>query len=99
MNQLCRKLIRKFSYYQPTEILLRELGIISSFVKVIDTAGMIELSKKQSFVMQDLMRLFNCNKDTVKQIINKYFKRKYNYYYKTDLLNDNLTEGIDEFEI
>ena len=90
------KLIRKFSYYQATEKLLRELNVIPSVVVVADFAS---LAKRKNFVMQDLMEIFNCNKDTVKVIIKKYFQRRYNYYYKNDLINQYILDGQEEYEI
>ena len=96
---LSGKVEKKFSYYTPTESLLRELKIIPSIVRVSEQHfGM--LAKKQSFVLKELQEIFgDCGKDTVKIIARKYFFKKYNYYYKKDNIQEALAEGKEEFEI
>ena len=93
------KLIKRFSYYQPSESLLRELEVIPDSVKV-EQKFFGKLAKHDAFVLKEIQKMFSdCNKDTVKLIAELYFKKKYNYYYKNEKLIELLSEGKEEFEI
>jgi len=89
-------LIKKFSYYQPSEALLRELDIIPNSVK-IQEIYFGTLAKKSAFVLKEIAEIFgDCNSDTARLIACKYFYKKHNYFYKNDLLNELLLEGCTE---
>ena len=99
---------KKFSYYTPTETLLRQLKVIPFYV-IVPEHEYGRLAKKSSFVLKELQEIFQvkdkenfttpCNKDTVKLVVEHYFYRKYNYYYKNDILNDKLLDGEERFEV
>lgn len=92
-------IIRHFSYYKPTEQLLRKLKIIPSTV-IIDNNYYGDLAKHNAFTLRKISEIFSHSHiDTTKVIAKKYFYRKYNYYYKNDLLNNLLSEGHEELEI
>jgi hypothetical protein len=92
------QIIKKFSYFQPSEMLLRKIGVIPNKVSIQqEHFGFI--AKKNAFTMQQLMDIFDCNKDTIKILIDKLFQRRNNYYYKNDRLNDALLEGETEFKV
>jgi len=96
---LSGKLNKKFSYYQASETLLRELGLIPNSVKIAEHL-FGKLAKHNAFVLFEIAEIFgNCNKDTVKLIANRYFYKKYNYYYKNDLMVEYLIEGKEVYEI
>jgi len=90
------ELIKIFSYYQPSESLLRKLKVIPNSVGIVHFNV---LAKKNSFVLKELMEIFDCNVDTAKIIAKKYFIKKWNYHYKNDILIDILTEGKEVVEI
>jgi hypothetical protein len=93
------KLIKRYSYYQPTEELLRELGVIPSSVK-IDKNFFNKLAKETQFVLRDIALMFGgVGVDTAKIIAEKYFYRKYNYFYKKDEFNELILEGQMEYDI
>ncbi len=91
-------IIKRFSYYQPSEKLLRDMKIIKSVVTLSDNS-FAALAKSPKFVLREIKELFDTNQDTAKLISKKYFTKKYNYFYKNDLLIDLLSEGIQELEI
>ena len=89
-------ILKHFAYYKPSEKLLRKLKVIPSTVKI---ERFNELAKKSSFVLKDIMYLFDANIDTAKLIARKYFERRYNYYYKNDVLIHILSEGEEYVRI
>ena len=84
---------KKFSYYLPSIKLLRELKMIPDTVRITDNNW---IAKKSQFLLKDLMVIFNCNKDTVHLIVDRYFYRRHNYYYKNEKMQEILMEG-DEY--
>jgi hypothetical protein len=92
------KLEKHFSYYHVSEELLRELGVIPSVV-VVQPGMFGKLAKQKSFVLREIIDIFDCNRDTAKIFAEKYMYKKYNYYYKTDVLNSLLMEGAEDYEI
>lgn len=92
------ELIKKFSYYLPSEKLLRALKIIPNTVKV-NTGLFGKLAKNMSFTRKEIQEIFDCSCDTVKLICEKYFYKKYNYFYKTEMMQELLAEGKEEYEI
>ncbi|KKQ34593.1 MAG: hypothetical protein US52_C0053G0016 [candidate division WS6 bacterium GW2011_GWA2_37_6] len=91
------KLEKQFSYYKPTELLLRELGIIPDKVNISDP---IKLGKQQSFVLREIQEIFsNCSLDTAKILAGRYFYKKYNYWYKKPEFAEDLIEGIITMEV
>lgn len=96
---LSGQLVKKYSYYQPTVELLRELGILPERIKVVSLLYS-KLAKNQSFVLKDIKEIFGgCHIDVARLLAERYFYRKYNYFYKNDLMNEKLSEGCEEFEI
>ena len=88
---LSGELIKHFSYYKASESLLRKLKVIPN---TVDIEQFSLLAKKASFVLREIQEIFgDCHKDTVKIIARKYFFKKYNYYYKNEILIDLLNEG------
>ena len=76
---------------------MRELSVIPNKVDITDFGY---LAKKMSFVLREIQDIFDdCNKDTAQIIARKYFTKKYNYYYKTETLNDLLAEGQEYVSI
>ena len=70
---LSGKLAKHFSYYKPTEMLLRELEIIPDTVK-IDLNYYNMIAKRNAFTLKELQPVFsNCNRDTLKIIAAKVF--------------------------
>ena len=92
------EIIKKFSYYQASEGLLRKWKIIPPTVG-IQKAYYGFIAKKNAFTMQQLMEVFDCNKDTIKLIINKFFQRRNNFFYKNELLSESLLDGDVVFEV
>lgn len=93
------KIIKHFSYYKLTETTLRNMGIIPDSVK-IEENQFGRIAKTNAFVLKEIQEIFgDCNRDTAKLIAEKYFFRKYNYYYKKDYLNELLMEGKEVLEI
>jgi len=85
------KIIKRFSYYQPSEALLRDLKIIPNTVRI---EKYNHLAKHASFVLSEIREIFsNCHVDTARLIAAKYFYKKYNYYYKNEALIELLSEG------
>ncbi len=93
------KLVRRFSYYQASDELLRELGIVADSVAV-NEQQFGKLAKHNAFTLKEIQEMFgDCNKDTARAITDKYFYKKYNYWYKNDYLISLLTDGEEEFAI
>lgn len=93
------QIVKKFSYYLPSESLLRKLKIIPSVV-VIRPEYYNKIAKKMSFTRKEIQEIFgDVNDDTAKLITEKYFYKKYNYFYKNEVLAELLAEGREEFEI
>jgi len=91
---LSGKLEKRASYYQPTFTFLKELGIIPKKVEIADYPT---LAKSANFTLHQIREVFgDCHMDVAKQLARKYFVRKYNYYYKNDILNELLMEGKSE---
>jgi len=96
---LSGKLRRKYSYHLPSDSLLRELGVIPREV-VVEPTLFGELAKKNGFSRIRIAEFFGkTNKDTTKAIVDKYFRKRHNYYYKNELLAELLTDGTEVFEI
>jgi hypothetical protein len=93
---LTGELIKQFSYYQPGESLLRKLDLIPDTVKITNFSW---LAKKNAFLLKDIMDIFNCNKDTARIIIKKYFRKRYNYFYKNDAIINILNEGRENVSV
>ena len=89
---------KNFSYYKATEKLLRKLKIIPNTVTVTDN-NFGALAKQQSFTLKTIQDIFSCDKDTARIVARKYFIRKYNYFYKNDVLCELLNEGKQEYSI
>ena len=88
---------KHFSYYKATETLLRELNVIPDTVRIIDFN---KLAKSPCFVMRELQEIFNnCNKDTVLIVVQKYFYKKHNYFYKNEAMEEIVLEGGEEIAI
>ena len=78
---LSGELIKHFSYYKASELLLRKLKVIPD---TVDIEQFSLLAKKASFVLREIQEIFgDCHKDTVKIIARKYFKKKHNLVYNT----------------
>ncbi|MDX1373050.1 MAG: hypothetical protein R3321_11300 [Nitrososphaeraceae archaeon] len=93
------KLLKHYSYYKPSEELLRELKIIPNKVKISDVF-FGRIAKTNAFVLKEIQMIFNdCSLDTAKILARKYFYKKHNYWYKNDLLIELLTDGIQEYEV
>lgn len=96
---LSGKIIKRFSYYQPSEELLREFQIIPDVVYIKEDSYS-RLAKHNAFILREIQEIFSgCNKDTARIIAEKYFYKKHNYYYKRDLLEESLAEGKEELKI
>ena len=90
-------LIKHFSYYKASEQLLRDLGVIPETVKI---TMFTYLAKKASFGLNEIQEIFdNCGRDTVRIIARKYFFKKYNYWYKNEILIHLLNEGKENVSI
>jgi hypothetical protein len=90
-------LIRKYSYYQPSESLLRDLDIIPHSAKI---TGFGDLAKGNAFTLKRIQEMFgDCHQDAAKLIASKFFFKKWNYFYKKDNLVELLNEGVDEVTI
>lgn len=96
---LSGKLIKKFSYYQPSEELLRELGIIPDSI-TIPEENFSNLAKNNAFVLKEIAEIFgNVHVDVAKVVARKYFYKKHNYWYKNDELAEKLTDGEMNYAI
>lgn len=95
---LSGKIAKHFSYYKPTESLLRQLGAIPNSITMSEHC-FNEVAKRKIFVLKEIADLFNVNIDTAKKISEKYFYKKHNYWYKNDNLINHLNEGIEELRI
>ena len=90
-------LIKHFSYYKASEQLLRDLKVIPETVKI---TMFTYLAKKASFGLNEIQEIFdNCGRDTVRIIARKYFFKKYNYWYKNEILIHLLNEGKENVSI
>ena len=91
-------IIKRFSYYQPSEKLLRKMDLIKSKIEISDNSFAF-LAKRPKFVLREIKELFGVNQDEAVIISKKYFIKKYNYWYKNDILIDLLNDGVQEIEI
>ena len=90
-------LIKHFSYYKASEQLLRDLNVIPETVRI---TMFTYLAKKASFGLNEIQEIFdNCGRDTVRIIARKYFFKKYNYWYKNEILIHLLNEGKENVSI
>lgn len=93
---LSGKLIKRFSYYQPSENLLRDLDLIPDRCYIVNFN---KLAKQTQFVLRELEDIFNCSRDTANIIARKYFNKKHNYWYKNEILIDMITEGKEHVSV
>ena len=93
------KIQRHFSYYKATIPLLRELDIIPDKV-AIGQEHFSKIAKRNGFSLWEIAEMFGgLHQDVALLVTEKYFYKKYNYWYKNDLLNEMLMDGEEEFGI
>lgn len=96
---LSGKLIKKFSYYQPSEELLRDLGIIPDVV-TIPEENFSDLAKGNAFLLKEIAEIFGyVHVDVARIIARKYFYKKHNYWYKNEVLSEKLIDGEMDYVI
>ena len=89
-------LIKHHSYYKPTKQLLRSLQVIPDEIGIADFS---KLAKEPSFTQSDIMEIFNCNRDIANIILDKYFTRRWNLYYRGNKLLEMLEDGKEVLKI
>ena len=83
---------KHFNFYIPTAQLLKRLNIIPDEIKIRDFS---KLAKDSHFSQHDIMEIFDCNRDVVRLITERYFRYVRPYYKRNNLLNACLEEGVE----